>query len=132
MFPIMPCPHCGGYPVIVKTDELVYIECVSCGAKSRSEGYEKHPRLTDPTFSSAVECCIESWNKRVQPVAVKKEPETNFEMLQRLDIEKAAAFLVSDRRCECTWCSEQLSDECDNVDDCRQCCYVWLRKKVKK
>lgn len=130
MFPIRPCPHCGGYSVIVKANDFVYIECVSCGAKSRAEGYEEHPRLIDQTFYSAVESCIENWNERIQPV--KKEPETNFEKLFGMDIDEAAAFLAADGKCESTWCCEQLSDECDSMEDCKQCCAVWLRKKVKK
>ena len=130
MFPIIPCPHCGGYPVIVKTDDqLVYIECVSCGAKSRAEGYEEHPRLTDPTFSSAVERCIESWNTRVQPVAVKKEPETNFEKMLCMSVDEASVFMLGDGAVA-RWCS--VVDEDDCPEECSICLNKWLRKKVDK
>ena len=130
MFQIMPCPHCGGYPIIVKTIELVYIECVSCGAKSRAEEYEKHPRLTGTTFSSAFERCVESWNERIQPVAVKKEPETNFEKLLGMSVDEASVFLLGDGASVARWCSVVEADECP--EDCGKCLNAWLRKKLDK
>lgn len=130
MFSIMPCPHCGGLPSIVINDGATYIECIQCGAKSRAEECGENAILLDSTFSSAVECCVESWNKRVQPVTVKKEPETNFEKLLGMSVDEAAVFLMGDGTDVARWCSVVEADDCP--EDCGKCLNAWLRKKVNK